>query len=138
MISSIFFSICFVIWSLHLRAFFYLNADIPSTTKSMKKSRFNSLNISRKREFTIERKIILNVYLRRGIFILRIDDVDEDTLKWIDNWIKSTMNDEENNNECITACRKKRNHDYLYNKSHHHWCRHTKLIFFRIIDIMLC
>ena len=86
----------------------------------MKKSRFNSLNIPRKREFTIERKIILNVCLRGGVFILRIDDVGEDILKWIDNWIKSTMNDEGNDNGCMTACRKKGNHDYLYDKSHHH------------------
>ena len=30
------------------------------------------------------------------------------------------MNDKENNNEYMTVYRKKGNHDYLYNKSHHY------------------
>ena len=50
----------------------------------MKESRFNSSNISRKKEFTTERKDLMSICIEGGVFILRVDDnndVDEDILK---------------------------------------------------------
>ena len=43
----------------------------------MKESRFNSLDISRKKEFTTERKDLINICIEGGVFILRVDDNDD-------------------------------------------------------------
>ena len=54
----------------------------------MKESRFNSSNIPRKKELTIERKNLMSICIEERIFILRVnddDDINEDILKWIND-----------------------------------------------------